>query len=72
MVSLATNFSSTEVAAFLIEDGYVVGTPPFCNEMDRRYLQVADGVFEERDDWVGDRRQADDTSYVANGGDDGS
>ena len=61
MVSLATTFTSQEVITFLNEDGYEVGTPDFCREMDRRYIPVNEGVYEERDDWSGDRRQASET-----------
>jgi hypothetical protein len=72
MVSLATNFTSIEIKGFLTKDGYVVGTPAFCKEMDRRYVQFAEGVFEERDDWDGTRHRANGTVYRANCGDGGS
>ena len=58
MVLLATTFSAEEVTAFLVEDGYAIGTKAFRDEMDRRYYPAEETVFAERDDWEGDRRQA--------------
>jgi len=61
MVSLATTLTTTEVRNFLTEDGYEFGTAAFRTEMDRRYIEVAEGVFEEHDDWKGDRRRVGET-----------
>jgi hypothetical protein len=72
MVSLATTFSPTEIKDFLTSDGYTSQTQAFCDEKDRRYIQVAEGVFQERDDWDGARRRANGTVYKANCGDGGS
>jgi hypothetical protein len=59
-------FKQSEIAEFLVADGFTPGTPEYQTELNRRYRQYecfALGkndvpLYIERNSWQGDRRKA--------------